>query len=224
MPYMGEKSEILFKSLILGGFTLIDGRDERMKGPISFDMEWIVPAELDGCLAYSAKKTCAIYDERPVSCRNFPVINPQGHVHDFCPFGSSFSSIAFHEPVFLKRAASLARFLSKTYARHGKAGLTKYILEERPANMPLLYNGLWVLFLVLAGVEVLQAIKGQRRLLNVLKARGINEVTVLIPGSDYCISGEIEGLLINLEYLRLRIEKEDLLARFQDILAPLSLG
>ena len=220
MPYMGEKSEILFKSLILGGFALLDDGRE-WTGTISFDMEWIVPAELDACPAYSAKKTCIIYDERPVSCRNFPVINSQGFIHDFCPFGSKFSSIVFSEPVFAKRAASLTRFLSKIYAQHGKTDLARYILEERPANMPLLYNGLWVLFLVLAGVEVSQAINGQRKLLNVLEARGFNEVTVLIPGSEYCISGEIEGLLINLEYIKLRIENEDLLAKSQDVLAQL---
>lgn len=75
-----------------------------------------------------------------------------------------------------------------------------------------------MLFRVSAGVDVSQVFQGQRRLLNVLRARGINEVTVLIPGSDYCVSYEIDG---HFKYIRLRIEKEDILTRFKDVLAQL---
>lgn len=38
MPYMVEEREILFKSLILGSFVLLDGIGEWTEGPIFFDM------------------------------------------------------------------------------------------------------------------------------------------------------------------------------------------
>ncbi len=210
MPYMGEKAQVLFRTFLLGAFALL-GDEEGCSGFVSFDMEWIIPAEIEGCLAYTKDKVCAIYHERPVSCRNFPVINPEGEVHDFCPQGEQFSHIPFCSPAFVKRARKLSESLSEEYFRHGIKGLSEWILEERPANMPLLYNGLWVLFLVLAGADVTKAISSQKKLLTQLVTQGCHQVTVLIPGSDYCITGEIDGLLANLDYLALRIERETLI-------------
>jgi len=216
LPYMGERAKVLFKTFLLGAFALLDEGRYISREYVSFDMEWIVPAEIDGCLAYTKEKVCSIYHERPISCRNFPVITPKGDVHGFCPRAKKFAHIAFHEPVFIKRAWKLTEFLSQEYLMHGEKALSRSILEKRPANTPLLYNGLWVVFLVLAGADVTEAISGQKRLLTKFKAKGFHQITVLIPGTDYCITGEIDGLMANLDYLSLRIEREDLLAKVLD--------
>ncbi len=71
---------------------LLYGEEEGCSGFFySYDMEGIIPAEIEGCLAYTKDKDCAIYHERPVSCRNFPVINPEAEFHDFCSQGKQFS-------------------------------------------------------------------------------------------------------------------------------------
>ncbi len=213
MPYLGEDSTAIFSSLLMGAFPLF-GLNEDLREDIPlFALEWIVPAELSECLAYR-NGLCTIYEDRPLSCRNFPVIGPDNRLHEFCHNKESFLNSPFIEPRFLSKAARLQSFLQKTLNAKGMSGLSNVIHEENPSSMPLLYNGLWALTLVSAEVDVQMAMGGQKELLKRLALMGYSEVTVLIPYSDYCISGQLEGLLVNLQYLELRLKQEGLLEDF----------
>ncbi|NPA94003.1 MAG: YkgJ family cysteine cluster protein [Thermodesulfobacteria bacterium] len=222
LPYLGECSSRVFETFLLGAFPLFGLIDQANQGVPLFAMEWIVPGELDRCPAYDHHGLCTIYDDRPISCRNFPLINPEGTLHDFCPFAENFKEAKFIDSDFPPKAQDIDLHLKNILVQKGMDALAEVIHEAKPSNLPLLFNSVWALMLVLAGADVFEAIRGQRALLKGLRANGLEELTVLIPYTDYCITGEIQGILANLDYLRLRLEDEGLFEKLETLLKGIS--
>ncbi len=223
MPYMGEDAPVLFETFLLGAFPLFGESQVVSEQTGIFEMEWIVPAELSSCLAHTDGRLCSIYEDRPICCRNFPKVGSSNNLHDFCPYKESFSDNLFIRPDFVKKAAVLEAYLMHELKRGDKSVLNVLLGEDCLSKMPLLYNAIWCLLLTISSVPLRSAIMGQTILLETLKEKGLRELTVIIPRSDYCITGSIEGLQVNLEYLLLRIEKQGLETMFQTILKDMSL-
>jgi len=201
-----------FETFLIGSFTTFTTNslfEEIIDRPFLIT-EWIVPAELSKCIAYSSKKLCKIYKNRPISCKNFPLI-AQNKVHEFCSFKERFLDGVFYEPTFLKQISLIDFYLFKIFHEKGEDGLKERLFEDKPFNSPLLYNNYLVLILLLSKVDIIGALNKQNVLLNSLKECSIEEITVIIPGTDYCLTGSLEGLKANLEYLIYKIEKENLI-------------
>ncbi len=223
MPYLGEGAPVLFETFLLGAFPLFGESQVVSEQTGIFEMEWIVPAELSSCLAYTNSRLCSIYEDRPICCRNFPKVGPSNNLHDFCPYKKSFSDNLFVRPTYLKKTAVLEAYLMRELERAGESVLNKFLGEDSLSQMPLLYNSIWCLLLTLSNVPLRSAIMGQMILLETLKEKGLCELTVIIPRSDLCITGSIKGLQVNLEYLLLRMEKERIETKFQTTLKDMSL-
>ncbi len=217
MPYMGESHDVLYRTLLLGAFPL--WTMDTVSVSHFWAMEWIVPAELDRCPAYSESRLCNIYDRRPISCRNFPVIGLGGKMHDFCPHPHAFSGVHLMIPDFLEKIDKIESFVKTHYHENEGKKVAGLILEKGLASVPLLYNGLWCLFLVVAKMNVCKAIESQRFLLKQIRSGGHQELTVLIPHSDYCVTCDIEGLMHNLDYLEARCEQDELLEKCHQIVS-----
>ncbi len=224
MPYMGECEVVLFQKLLIGAFPLW-AEDLVSLTDLFFDVEWIIPAEQPSCPAYSESRLCSIYDQRPVACRNFPLIDSSGKLHEFCPNRAVFAKGTFLMPPFCDKLEKFRTFLKTLYEQKGEKAVKCFFLQDDDiGQMPLLYNELWCLVLTISGMDVHRAIEGQRTLLRALQYKGLNNVTVLIPHTEYCITGEIDGLLINLEYLSARIEQEALMEHCYKVLSMIDLA
>ena len=211
---MGESYDVLYRTLLLGAFPL--WMVETVSPSHFWAMEWIIPAELDACPAYLESRLCNIYEERPVSCRNFPVIGLGRKMHDFCPHTHEFSGARFIIPGFLERMDRITGLV-----RNEREKFLGLILEDSLSSVPLLYNGLWCIFLMVGEMDVYGAIKGQRRLLKQIKSDGHQELTVLIPHSDYCVTGEVDQLMYNLDYLEARCEQDNLLEKCHQMVSEI---
>ncbi len=143
-------------------------------------------------------------------------------MHDFCPNPRAFLKNHFEIPDFLKRVDRIRTFVRERLYNDGEVGIRHLVLEEDPVRMPLLYNGLWLLFLLVSEkINIYTAIDSQRILLEKIKSKGHQELTILIPHSDYCVTGEIDRLICNLDYLKARCEQENLLKKGQQVVSML---
>jgi Fe-S-cluster containining protein len=209
IPYQGENSSLLFKHILIGAFPdIVDGEASEPRRP--FVTEWVIPGEASACPAYTDEGLCRIYDARPRACRSFPR-NRDGSLHPRCPMGTLVGGEMVPDPSFLLDLLHLDLHLLHLISEEGEEGMGRFIGEARPFNAPLLYNGYLLALWIIAGVDIAGAINGQRAVLEAYRLQGYQELTFLVPETDYQISGDIEGLLANLRWLELRIREEDLL-------------
>lgn len=125
--------------------------------------------------------------------------------------GTAVAGKMVPEPSFLLDLLQLDLHLLSLLAEEGEEGMGRFIGEARPWNAPLLYNGYLLASWMIAGVDVNKAIEGQRAVLEAYRLLGLQELTFLVPDTDYQISGEIEGLVANLQWLEFRTKEEHLL-------------
>jgi Fe-S-cluster containining protein len=209
IPYQGENDPLLFRHILIGAFPdIVEGEASEPRRP--FVTEWVIPGEAPACPAYTDEGLCRIYDARPLSCRTFPRTR-DGGLHPRCPMGKLVAGEMAPEPSFLLDLLRLDLHLLSLLSGEGEKGMGRFIGEARPFNAPLLYNGYLLSLWIIAGVDIAGAIEGQHAVLEAYRDQGLRELTFLIPGTDYQISGDIEGLAANLQWLELRIKEEDLM-------------
>ncbi len=218
MPYLGETTLECFGTFLIGAFPPYNPKKFVTNNVFHrfIVTEWIVPAELSKCIAYSSNKLCNIYETRPFSCQNFPLIS-KDKLHEFCPYKENFLHNKFLDSSFDEEFLRLDLSLSKVFCSKGEEGLKDFIFEDKPLTPPLLYNNYLALVLIFSGVDIRRAFKRQMALLRFLKGKGLENITVIIPGTEYCLSGATEGLMANLEYLIYKIEHERLIQQLRTV-------
>ena len=227
-PYLGENDNIIFKYLLVGSFpdpNLSNGNNkntyDRFKRP--FIVEWTLPIEVLKCPAYTKDKLCKIYEQRPLICKMFPRTHT-GEIHPFCPLGEAVCTVKrWEEPPFTKRLAQLDSFLMNKlfFGKDGKKVISELLVEAEPFKGPALYNSYLVLVMLLANVNVKQALLNQYSAINRLMSQGLEEVSFYIPASDDIMPAILSGLKINLDYLLMRVNEEKLLQKLSKLLYSL---
>ena len=228
LPYLGENDPIIFKYLLIGSFpdpNLLNenkgNTPNRFRRP--FIVEWTLPIEVLKCPAYTEDKLCKIYEQRPLTCKMFPRTHT-GEIHPFCPIGEAVCTVKrWEEPPFTKRLAQLDSFLmNKLFLeKDGKRMIAELLVEDEPFKGPALYNSYLVLVMLLADVDVKQALLNQYSAINRLMSQGLEEVNFYIPDSDDIMPAILSGLKINLDYLLMRINEEKLLQKLSKLLYSL---
>ncbi len=219
MPFNGECERACFSTFLIGSFPTYEKDDPIKENLRPYVIEWMVPAEIEGCLAYK-DRLCSIYESRPLACRNFPLIS-EGKFHKFCKMGKYFLGQEFYKSDFMERVDKLDSFLIKMLRQKGKEGLSNILMEERPFEAPLLYNSYLALVLLINCKEIFKLLESQILLLKRFQKMELEEITVLIPGTEFCITGEVEGLMANLNFLIYRLKEEGLLEHLTRILTKL---
>ena len=219
LPYNGECEKACFSTFLIGSFPSYDEDDPVKENIRPYVTEWMVPAEVEGCLAYK-DRLCSIYESRPLACRNFPLIS-KGKFHEFCKMGEYFLEQDFCESDFTKKVDRLDIFLIEMLRQKGEKGLSYILMEERPFRLPLLYNSYLALVLLINCREIFRPLENQILLLKRFQEMGLKEITVLIPGTEFCITGEIDGLMANLNFLIYRLKEQGLLEHLRRILTEI---
>lgn len=233
MPYHGETSEILLEHMLVGSFPAVyekiyltnteternTFRHEVQPSQRLFVTEWVVPGESSSCPAFKDGK-CIIYHHRPDACRMFPLISHDKKVHPFCRYGEYFRENDY-DSVYKKSLDFHNRLDRFDLALNREEGNTipEYSgwLDETPdMPSPVLYNSHFAAVLLIAGsADPLSSIRRQQLALQNFIKGGVAEITMLLPGTDYCMTFPIEELMLNIDMLIYRIEKQDLLNHLQ---------
>ncbi len=217
MPYQGETDMLLFSSLLVGSFPDFEAPDscnrETPECRRPFVAEWLIPAEQNACPCLDHDDLCTIYEHRPLSCREFPV-DSQGNRHAFCSLAAEFIPCAEGKGSSFGRAVdALDTLLYEILREHGTETLNGFLLEEGDTGIPMLYNTYLLCILMIAGADAAGALSAQMSLLESCRQSGLEEMTFLIPGTDYCITSVTAELEINLQYLMARMDQRALEAR-----------
>ncbi len=202
VPFLGERYEAPFYTLFLGAFPDIEGPSPTRR---PFVVEFQVPQEFPHCLALDAQGLCTIYDERPISCRRFPMTD-DGGIHPFCPLDEvSLGEDVHGDREYLRRRDAIDGHILRAISQGLAREISDLLQEERPFEAPLLYNGYLILMLEAAGLDPSDVLSSQKRLLETSMSKGYKSLTFIIPETDYVVGAETEGLLANLEWLEHRL-------------------
>ncbi len=222
IPYEAEIAPELFSCLLLGAIGEMpdEGESQGVRRP--FVAEWIIPGEALCCPAYTEQGLCRVYSVRPMACRVFPGTQ-DGRLHPACPFGNEVACEPYRPSAFSSDLARFDAHLLNILYGDGEAALGDLLGEKRPLAAPLLYNGYLLAVLILAGADLTSFFHGQRQVLRRYRTGGLDELTFLIPDTDWEISGPIAGLEANLEWLALRVRDEGLAQSCRERLRALGL-
>lgn len=216
LPYQGETDPVLFKSMLIGAFPdLHHANPEDNTGqrrPLV--TEWLVPAEADACLGWNRDGLCSIYSHRPLACRQFP-LNADGSVHPFCSMPERFQGQVRMESTFSRVTDRLDLFLLELKDNSGESAVSDFLMEDETGGFPLLYNTYLLALLIIAGGNVLKQLESQGKALEKYRHTGLDDMTFIIPGTEYCIGAPIESLHLNLMYLIARIREQDMHTRLK---------
>ncbi len=207
LPFLGERYEALFHTFFLGAFPDTEGPSPSRR---PFVVEFQVPQEFPHCPALNSLGLCSIYDERPFSCRRFPLTD-KGEIHPFCHVdGVSLGEEILGDAEYLRRRDLIDAYLLDAISRRVVDEVAEILQEERPFEAPLLYNGYLVLMLEAAGLDSTSVLSSQKRLLKSSIKEGHDVLTFIIPDTDYVIEADVEGLFANIEWLEYRLNQLDM--------------
>ncbi len=216
LPFLGETSQELFSSLLIGAFPDIEPHgDSQQEGTDGarhrrpFVTEWLVPAQAMACPCLNSDHLCSVYEHRPFACRQFPVL-PNGKAHPFCPHPERFAPSNSYGHRFCNMVDRLDLFLIDLLETGGEAAIHDFLLQDQEVGTAMLYNPYLLYLLILAGADAEHALSGQAEVLEHYLQAGMDEMTFMIPGTDYYITASTQELEINLSYLRAQMEQQDL--------------
>ncbi len=219
LPFLGETSQELFSSMLIGAFPDIaphgnslqedtDGTSHRRP----FVTEWLVPAQASACPCLNSNQLCSVYEHRPFACRQFPV-SPTGKIHPFCPHAERFAPSDYYGHRFSSMVDCLDLFLVDLLETGGESAIHDFLLQDQEVGTVMLYNPYLLYLLILAGADVAHALSGQAEVLEHYRLAGMEEMTFIVPGTEYCITASTRELAINLSYIRAQMEHQDLEGR-----------
>lgn len=221
LPYQGETDLQLFSSMLIGAFPdfpnpgeeiCTEGNTDRRRFLVT---EWLVPAEAGACLAWNHDGLCSIYPHRPLSCRQFP-LNSNGSIHPFCSMHEGFhGQVCKEKNTFAEVNDRLDLFLLDLEDKGGRNAVFDFFMDDGTGEFPLLYNAYLLALLILAGGNVIKQLESQEKTFEKYKNMGLEYMTFIIPGTEYCIGAPTESLHINLMYLIARIHEQDMCAQIK---------
>ncbi len=220
LPYQGERDQLLFSTMLMGAM----GDLEHQAGPGRRPMvaEWMVPGEAPSCPGYDQDGRCSIYDSRPFACRSFPR-NSDGSMHPFCPHPEAAGWSPVDTGDFKEKLDALDTWIMEAFAQGRREDAAAILGEDSLITPPLLFNGYLIAVWLLAGCDVNGCIEGQKEALASYRDRGLEELTFLIPETDYQISGTMDGLEATLLWLAHRVEEEELADRIRKALVDIKI-
>ncbi len=219
LPFLGETSQELFSSLLIGAFPDIEHyvaskqkKTNNVQHRRPFVTEWIVPTQANACPCLNSDDLCSVYEHRPFACRQFPV-SPNGKVHPFCPHPERFPPSDSYGHRFSSMVDRLDLFLIDLLETGGESAIHDFLLQDQEVGTAMLYNPYLLCLLILAGADVGHALSGQTEVIDHYLQAGMEEMTFIVPGTDYCITASTQALAINLSYIRAQMEQQDIEGR-----------